>query len=262
MRSCGGPGRSVSARHGRASKGGSPCSRHFASRRHPGSPGCWSSSDWSSHSPLPRCGSGRANALPQPFGPARNGAIVSSHDGDIYAVDPVTHAERLLVGGKTMDFGPSFSRDGTKLLFLRGSGDPGDDKGLILAVANADGTAVRELTPQQQGFDWLDWSPDSEQIAFLSQPVADGPRLINVANVDGSGITTLDVGRSAHFLSWLPPLGREIVFRGEQLTPADPPPGLFAVHPDGSGLRQLSRTPASNDIGLHDPGGRPGRQRG
>jgi hypothetical protein len=189
---------------------------------------------------------GTRQRLPNPFGPARNGAIVMSHDGDIYAVDPVTHAERLLIGGKTMDFGPGFSRDGTKVLFLRGSGDAGDDKGLILAVANADGTAVRELTPQQQGFDWVDWSPDSKQIAFLSRPVADGPRLINVANVDGSGVTTLHVGLSAHFLSWLPPLGGDIVFRGEQLTPADPSPGIFAVHPDGSGLRPLSRTPASN----------------
>ena len=156
-------------------------------------------------------------------------------------------------GARPCDFGPGFSRDGTKLLFLRGSGDPGDDKGLILAVANADGTAVRELTPQMQGLDWLDWSPDSKQIAFLSQPVVDGPRLINVANVDGSGITTLDVGRSAQFLSWLPPLGAEIVFRGEQLTPADPPPALFAVHPDGSGLRQLSRTPASNELDYMTP---------
>ena len=196
---------------------------------------------------------GSRHRLPNPFGPARNGAIVSSHDGDIFAVDPVTHAERLLVGGKTMDFGPAFSRDGTKLMFLRGSGDPSDDKGLVLVVADADGTAVRELTPQQPGFDWLDWSPDSRQIAFLSQPVADGPRLINVANVDGSGVTTLDVGRSAHFLSWLPPLGGEIVFRGERLTPADPPPGLFAVHPDGSGLRPLSKTPPSNDADFVNP---------
>jgi WD40-like Beta Propeller Repeat len=140
-----------------------------------------------------------------------------------------------------MDFGPAFSRDGTKLLFLRGSGDPGDDKGLILAVANADGTAIRELTPQQPGFDWVDWSPDSKQIAFLSQPVVDGPKLINVANVDGSGVTTLDVGRSAHFLSWLPPLGGEIVFRGEQLTPADPPPGLSPSIPTAAGCASCRR---------------------
>src|SRR4051812_16613648 len=43
---------------------------------------------------------GTRQRLPAPFGPARNGAIVSSHDGDIFAVDPVTHAERLLVGGE------------------------------------------------------------------------------------------------------------------------------------------------------------------
>ena len=65
---------------------------------------------------------GTRQRLPNPFGPARNGAIVMSHDGDVYALDPLTHAERLIVGGESFDFGPTFSRDGTKLLFLRGSG--------------------------------------------------------------------------------------------------------------------------------------------
>jgi Tol biopolymer transport system component len=181
--------------------------------------------------------------LPNPFGPARNGAMVSSHDGDIYALDAVTHAERLIVAGTTFDFGPGFSRDGTMMSFLRGSGTAGDDHGLSLAVANADGSAVRELTPQIQGLDWLDWSPDSRQIVFLSRKTAKAPGVINIVNVDGSGQTTLDVGRPAHFVSWLPPLGREIVFRGEQDTPMEPPPGIWAVHPDGTGLRQLSSRP-------------------
>ena len=65
---------------------------------------------------------GTRQRLPPPFGPARNGAIVSSDDGDIYAVDAVTHAERLLIGGETFDFGGGFSRDGTKFAFLRGAG--------------------------------------------------------------------------------------------------------------------------------------------
>ena len=90
------------------------------------------------------------------------------HDGDIYAVDVTTRAERLLVGGKTIDFGPTFSRDGTKLLFLRVSGDPGDDAGVSLAVADSDGTAVHEVSPKVRGLDWVDWSPDGRQIAFLS----------------------------------------------------------------------------------------------
>ncbi len=87
---------------------------------------------------------GSRQRLPAPFGLARNGAIVSSHDGDIYGVDPVTHAARLLIGGDTFDFGPTFSRDGTRLLFLRGSGNPGPDEGLSLTVADADGSHVRQ----------------------------------------------------------------------------------------------------------------------
>ncbi len=187
---------------------------------------------------------GSRQRLPNPFGPARNGAIVMSHDGDIYALDPLTRAEHPIIGGPTFDFGPTFSRDGTKLMFLRGSGDPTDDKGLVLAVANADGTAVHEVIPQTLGLDWVDWSPDSRQIVFLSRKTAKGPGIINVVNVDGSRLTTLDVGRSAHFVSWLPPLGREIVFRGEQNTTAQPPPGIWAVRPDGTGLRELTTSPA------------------
>jgi hypothetical protein len=182
---------------------------------------------------------GTRHRLPNPFGPARNGAIVMSHDGDIYALDPLTHAERLIVGGEGLDFSPIFSRDGTKLLFLRGSG--GDAQGLSLEVAEPDGTGIRDVTPTVQGLDWFDWSPDGSQIVFLSRKTAQGPGLINVVNVDGSGLITLDVGRSAHFVSWLPPLGREIVFRGEQNTTAQPPAGIWAVHPDGTGLRELTR---------------------
>lgn len=196
---------------------------------------------------------GTRQRLPEPFGPARNGAIVSSHDGEIYAVDPATHAERLLVGGKTFDFGPTFSRDGTMLLFLRGPGDPAGEQGLSLAVANADGSAVHEVTPKVRGLDWVDWSPDSRQIVFLSRKTDKAPGIINVVNVDGSGLTTLDVGRPAHFVTWLPPLGSEIVFRGEQDTSKEPPPGIWAVHPDGTGLRELSTRPATDRYDYQTP---------
>jgi Tol biopolymer transport system component len=193
----------------------------------------------------------RQRRLPDPFGVARNGAILMSHDGDIYDVDRVTHAARLLVGGPAMDFGPGFSRDGTKVMFLRGpANDPaavqGTDLGLILAVADADGSNIHELTPPVKGLDWSDWSPDSKQIAFLSHETEKGPGLINVINVDGTGRTTLDVGRPAHFISWLPPLGHEIVFRAGQVLPSDPGPGIWAVHPDGTGLRELTVRPAAD----------------
>jgi Tol biopolymer transport system component len=161
-------------------------------------------------------------------------------------VDPVTHSNRTLIGGDTFDFGPGFSRDGTKFIFLRGAspdcGKP--DCGLMLMLANADGSGVRELTPGVPGLDWADWSPDGKRIAILSSArSAQGHDLV-IVNADGSGMTTLDVGRFVHELSWRPPTGDEIVFRGEPAVTGDPLPGIFAVHPDGTGLRELTTRPA------------------
>jgi dipeptidyl aminopeptidase/acylaminoacyl peptidase len=196
---------------------------------------------------------GAQRRLPEPFGLARDGTFLVSEDGDIYSVDPGSGERHVLIGGPTFDFGPFFARDGTKLLFLRGA--PSDcgkpDCGLMLTVANADGTAIRELTPGVPLLDWVDWSPDGSQIAFLGErPYGDG-HAINVVNVDGTGLRTLDVHRPAHLVTWLPGPEPEILFRGDQASDADPAPGIFAVHPDGSGLRELSpsRPRYSNDYG-------------
>jgi Tol biopolymer transport system component len=192
----------------------------------------------------------RQQRLPPPFGPARNGTLLSSADGDIYAIDPLTANKTAVVGGSEFDFGATFSRDGTKVIFLRAPSDCGKpDCGLILMSANTDGTGVRALTPATSGLDWQDWSPDGTRIAILAQVPGVTGHVIQVVNVDGSGIRTLRVGRPAHEISWAPPDGSEIVFRGEQLSLTDPPPGIFSVRPDGTGLRQITTRPAtdSND---------------
>ena len=112
---------------------------------------------------------GSQRHLPPPFGVARNGALLSSADGDVFTVDPKTGDATPLITGPTFDFGPGFSRDGTRFAFLRGAPTPcgKPDCGLILVVANADGSGLRELTPGEPGLDWADWSPDGTQIAFL-----------------------------------------------------------------------------------------------
>ena len=170
----------------------------------------------------------------------------------MFTVDPKTGDATPLITGPTFDFGPGFSRDGTRFAFLRGAPTPcgKPDCGLILVVANADGSGLRELTPGEPGLDWADWSPDGTQIAFLSGD--NGRHRINVVNVDGSRLLALDVGRPANQLSWLPPAGAEILFRGEQLNPTDPPSGIFAVRPDGSGLRRISVRPADDQHDFND----------
>lgn len=188
--------------------------------------------------------------LPAPFGPARNGLLLTSADGDIFAIDPVTLAKHTVVGGDTFDFGPNFSRDGTKFMFLRGA--PSDcgrsDCGLMLMVANADGSGVRALTPGLRALDWQDWSPDGSQIAIdAATPTMKG-HVLMVVNTDGSGTHTFDLGRPIHEMSWLPPDGKEIVFRGEQLNPGDPPVGIFAVDVATGAVRQVVvRPPHSSD---------------
>ncbi len=180
---------------------------------------------------------GSHHPLPAPFGLARNGALLASANGDIFSIDPRTGADSPLIKDANQDFGPLFSRDGTKFLFLRaGNG------GLKLVVANADGTGVREITPAVDGLDQVDWSPDSTRIAFLSG--TNGRHAINIINVDGTGLETLPVRQPANQLNWLPPDGRQILFRGEHLLDSDPPAGIFSIRPDGTGLRQVSTRPA------------------
>ena len=197
---------------------------------------------------------GSQHRLPQPFGPATNGLLLTSADGDIYAVDPVTLARHPVVAEIPFDFGPSFSRDGTRFLFLRGA--PADcgkpDCGLMLMVADADGSNVRQLTPGPASLDWADWSPDGKQIAIDAAPPVGAGHVLMVVNADGSGSRTLDVGRPVHELSWLPPDGKEIVFRGERVTQTDPPVAIWAVNVATGVLRQLTTRPAHSDDDYQD----------
>jgi Tol biopolymer transport system component len=203
---------------------------------------------------------GTRRQVPPPFGVARNGTVVVSHDGDIYKVDPTTGASTLLIGGPDQDFAPGFTRDGLTMTFGRGPSAPGDQGGLALMAADLDGSNVRQLTPFVQGLDWSDQSADSKQIAFLSYRTNTAPGMtngsphtINVVNIDGSGTHTLDVPGDAQFISWLPPDGREIVFRSAPAGPLDPAPRLLAIRPDGTGRRTLTTHAAQNENDFMTP---------
>ena len=194
----------------------------------------------------------RQQRLPPPFGPAANGARLASIDGDIYQVDAVTNQRRPLVTGFAWDFAPSWSRDGSRFFFIR-SGHPlsadAPDPLLRIAVADPDGSNMVEIAGSFRGLDWFDGSPDGRQVAFLSSD-ADGKSVINIVDVatgPSGHLTTLKLAPSAHIVSWRPPDGQELIFRGEGDRPE-----LFAVHPDGSGLRRLTVRPATNvyDFGM------------
>ena len=91
-----------------------------------------------------------AAAQPKPpplFGPAGNGLIVMSRDGDILTTDPRTGVETVIVAGPETDRDPVWSQDGTMVLFRRDvPGVPG--AGLVM-TARANGTGLKQLTPSR-----------------------------------------------------------------------------------------------------------------
>jgi Tol biopolymer transport system component len=183
----------------------------------------------------------RQSRLPEPFGLARNGMIVTSRDGDLYLMNQTTTESRLIPGGEEgFDFSPIFSRDGTRMVFLRSDG-PLPETGpavLTLFVANADGTAARALTPPTKALDWFDWSPDGTRIAYMSRGG------LYVVDVEEGTPRQLKNTGTMHFPTWLPPDGKEIVFRLESASPR-----IYAIAADGTGERRpLSTTPANNEF--------------
>jgi Tol biopolymer transport system component len=113
--------------------------------------------------------------LPAPFGPARNGLIATSVNGDVVTVDPATGKKTVLIAGPENDTNPQFSALGTKILFTRsatagpdGPSTPGPDAALFMA--DADGSNVRQLVgstpPIKDG--WFDLTADGRRLVYTT----------------------------------------------------------------------------------------------
>jgi dipeptidyl aminopeptidase/acylaminoacyl peptidase len=166
--------------------------------------------------------------------------------GDVWAMDspfgalpgePSAHPLVVRPGDERY---PTFSPDGTRLLF-RGDDDgiaPSNDEEIY--VANADGTGLTALTDDE----FLDsapaWSPDGTQIAWESNRV--GPdRDIYVMNADGTDVRALtDNQVHDEGPAWSPD-GRYLAFTRSP-TP-DEPGDVWVMRSDGSDQAPLTETP-------------------
>ncbi len=181
---------------------------------------------------------GSRQRLPEPFGLARNGLFVSSRDGDIYTLDPTSTETALVADANGFDFSPTFSRDGTKFVFLRSDGPITEPAILTMMVADADGSNLQAVTPPTKSLDWFDWSPDGTRIAYMAG------QMLYVVDVAGGDPRRLAGTGPVHFPTWLPPDGKEIIYRLETRSP-----GIFAIAADGTGQRRaLSTSPAINEF--------------
>jgi Tol biopolymer transport system component len=169
-----------------------------------------------------------------PYGPAANGQIAYSIDGDIRLGDPSSGTSRVLIGGPTMDTYPYLSLDGESLLFVRqAEGTPIGAPATVadLYLADARGGDIRRLTGQTLAGETtvVDavWRGDSEAILLTS--MIDGrPELTTVDVADGSR-RRVDLGRPVFDASFVPPDDRRIVFRSVDATGVQ---GLYVVDAD------------------------------
>ena len=189
-----------------------------------------------------------------PFGLARNGLIMYSVDGDLVTWNPDTETATTIVAGPTDDFTGMFSRDGTKLAFLRRERPPSatEPELISIQVANANGSNPMDITGPLDAPDQWDWSPSGDQIVV--QSIVDGHRTLQVVPTDGSApLRALDTGAEVTFVSFLPPNGDEIVYRGVVRTPDGERSGIFAISLDGGQPRPLTPADGNPEDGYEGP---------
>ena len=166
--------------------------------------------------------------VPPPYGPARNGAIVYASGGDIYLADADGTNARAIITGTEDDRYPSFSRDGTRVIFGRG---PDDD--LQLMIANADGSGVKQLTT---AVSWGDFLPDGKH-AYATHTV-DGKMVLTIYDLDAGTSRDLPTG-DQELWGWVaprPPDGRELVII-DHIQPGGPGRAMYAIATDGKTRR-------------------------
>ena len=173
-------------------------------------------------SPAPR--------LPEPYGPAANGSLLFSQGGDIYTANPDGGNPTAIIKGSDLDQYPSYSHDGTKIMFGRG---PDDD--LALMIANADGSDVHQVISAAV---WADFMPSDQQIV-VSRTV-DGHTVISLVDVDGKNLHDLDIG-ALDPMYWVEPRptdGQELIFLAHP-TADSTDRAFYGIGVDGANLRQI-----------------------
>jgi Tol biopolymer transport system component len=141
-----------------------------------------------------------------------------------------------------------YSPDGSRILFARH-----DQGGLF--VVNADGTGLRQLTPENwvvvdlEFWDWAeaDWSRDGSQAAFALRGNPAGSSGLYLVRLDGTAPRQLvgpDIG--ALSVRWSPSNDR-IAFTGGHVGPGRTPAGkelvapqIWVINADGTGRMQLT----------------------
>ena len=184
----------------------------------------------------------RQPTVPPAYGPAGNGLIAYAADGDIVVTDASGTQTTPITGGPAIDTMPLFSKDGTRIAFIRR--EPGSTTRQVM-VANADGTALLAASPDLIDVQAFDWSPTGERLALLGTTRTGTTPSLFVTGADGSDWTELNRGAldPRDFVAWRPPAGGELVFRAHPAS-GDPAAALYAITPEAGAIPRPLMEPA------------------
>ncbi|MCP9487546.1 MAG: hypothetical protein MSC30_17000 [Gaiellaceae bacterium MAG52_C11] len=179
---------------------------------------------------------------------ARQGTIAYASfppagDAQLYAIDASGGRTTRLIRHAGGDSEPSWSPDGRRIAFTSTSSN--SIQGLF--VANADGSAIRQLTRHRTSRDapFLDahprWSPDGRRLLF--HRYRNNRTTLYLVNADGSAVRRIGSGFEP---AWSPD-GSRIAFadRIGQFGKYD----LYVANPDGTARQRITR----NSVNDNDP---------
>src|SRR5437899_1108797 len=148
------------------------------------------------------------------------------------------------IGRAAFDGSPAWSPDGRWIAFRSENQGPYGPFGRIFVI-NADGTGLRQVTPDTPDYTFDDgptWSPDGKRIAFARNG------LLYVINVDGSALTALPTAPDgARYPAWSPD-GAHIPYAGQSGSWP-----IYIANADGSNLIRVTTDAAQKEMPRWSP---------
>jgi TolB protein len=132
--------------------------------------------------------------------PVKDNPVVSNQ-AEIYVINPDGTGRVQLTHNNYEERGPSWSPDGTQILFSARIGPPNPmgDATFEICVMNADGSGFQQLTHNAVPDLTASWSPDGTQIAF-HRPVSGQAQMFTM-NSDGTDQKQVTFGPGLNLLA-------------------------------------------------------------
>jgi Tol biopolymer transport system component len=191
-----------------------------------------------------------ATVPPAPLSSLHGRIAYSTRNGEVWVMNANgSRRRRITRPGRGVNFDPSFSPDGRRIVFRTSRGRYAPDKQMIglegIFVVSVRTRRERQIQPRTGGL-FPAWSPDGTKIAFSGLP-RNGATLdtIHLMNPDGSGV--VDLGAPGECAAWSPD-NAKLMYCSHR---GDGNWAVWVMNADGTKRRQLTHPRLTEPAGAH-----------